>query len=145
MTQSYTGNPASSTKDEVRFLTGDTHAGTMLLEDEEITWMITREGSVDNALTEIIRAMLAKCAHDTLVSADGITRDLSGRRAMLEKLLRTIDERSSMRNVAPFVGGTSIAERDTRQQDGDLIQPAFRRGQFDDPNRHPTEDDEQWP
>src|SRR5574343_147039 len=40
MTWTYSGDPSSSTLDEVRFLIGDTDTNDQLLSDEEITYLI---------------------------------------------------------------------------------------------------------
>lgn len=45
MTWSYSGNPASSNKDEVRFLIGDTDTTDQLLSDEEINYTLVESGS----------------------------------------------------------------------------------------------------
>lgn len=42
MTWTYSGDPASSAKDEVRALMGDTDADTQLVTDEEVLWAITQ-------------------------------------------------------------------------------------------------------
>jgi len=44
MTWSYSGDPGSSTRDEVRFLIQDTDTADQLLSDEEITYVITESG-----------------------------------------------------------------------------------------------------
>lgn len=41
MTFAYSGNPGQSTLDQVRFLLGDTVDETHVLEDEEITWLLS--------------------------------------------------------------------------------------------------------
>jgi len=49
LTWSYTGNPASSSKDAVRFLIGDTDTSDQLLSNEEIDYTITQSGSIYQA------------------------------------------------------------------------------------------------
>lgn len=44
MTWSYSGDPASSEKDAVRFLVGDTDTNDQLLSDEEIDYVIVESG-----------------------------------------------------------------------------------------------------
>ena len=44
MAWNYTGNPASSNMDAVRFLIHDTDPGDQKLQDEEINWLLTEEG-----------------------------------------------------------------------------------------------------
>lgn len=41
MTWSYSGNPASSNLDKVRFLVGDTDTNNQLLRDAEINWLLS--------------------------------------------------------------------------------------------------------
>lgn len=41
MAWSYSGNPASSALDKVRFLIGDTDTNNQLLSNEEITWLLS--------------------------------------------------------------------------------------------------------
>jgi tRNA nucleotidyltransferase (CCA-adding enzyme) len=50
MSWSYSGNPANSEVDRLRFLSGDTNAAEPILQDEEIQFLITEYGSNENAL-----------------------------------------------------------------------------------------------
>jgi hypothetical protein len=49
VTWSYSGNPASSDKDKVRFLIGDTDTTDQLLSDEEINYTLVESGSIYQA------------------------------------------------------------------------------------------------
>lgn len=66
MTMTYSGNPASSNKDAVRFLVQDTDVttqGVTRLQDEEIEWMLTQNTNVFLAAAEccdVIAAYWAK-------------------------------------------------------------------------------------
>lgn len=135
MSFSYHG-PAAGVLYEVRYRIGDTVEALALLSDEEISWELSEASN--NTLTAslaCIDKMLALIASDTLVSADGMTRDLSGRRESLEKLRVRLLTRQSMASASPFLGGASIAERDTRKSDTDLIQPDFYAGQWEHSSR----------
>lgn len=44
MSFSYSGNPASSTLDECRFLLGDTNESAPIMQDEEIAYIIEQSG-----------------------------------------------------------------------------------------------------
>lgn len=131
MTISYTGNPANSSIDALRLMVGDTNCTQALLHDEELAYLLTTYTTVNAAVPEALRAMLLRCAQDTLVSADGITRDLTERRVALERRLADVLRLAQFRSVVPFVGGTSLAERDTRREASDLVQPAFQRDQHE--------------
>ena len=62
MTWTYTGNPESSTKDEVRFLVGDTDKDDGLVQDEEINYALNVEGSSLRAAVRVARAIAAHFA-----------------------------------------------------------------------------------
>lgn len=50
MTWSYSGNPASSDLDELRFLLGDTNESEHIMQDEELEYLISEYGANRNML-----------------------------------------------------------------------------------------------
>ena len=50
MSWSYSGNPASSELDELRFIIGDTNMSEPIMQDEELEYLITKYGSNRNLL-----------------------------------------------------------------------------------------------
>jgi len=50
MSWNYSGNPASSELDELRFIIGDTNSAEPIMQDEEIQYLITEYGSNRNLL-----------------------------------------------------------------------------------------------
>lgn len=50
MSWNYSGNPADSKKDQLRFLSGDTNEHEPILQDEEIQYLITEYGDNEDAL-----------------------------------------------------------------------------------------------
>lgn len=60
MTWTYSGNPATSALDEVRFLLGDTDTGDQLLSNEEITYLLGKYADSHQAAAEASRAVAAK-------------------------------------------------------------------------------------
>lgn len=61
MSWSYSGNPADSTLDKIRFLIGDTDTTDQLLNDEEITYLITESGgSIYQAAHDAAYAIASK-------------------------------------------------------------------------------------
>lgn len=126
MSFSYSGNPATSTLDELRFLAGDTLEGVALLTDEEALWLIAQNGTAALSLRPALQVMLAKVAHDTLIREGNVEKDLSSRRDTIQAML-TEETTLTSASVAfpPFLGGVSIAERDARRANSDLIQPAW--------------------
>lgn len=133
MSFSYNG-PSAGLIDEVRYRVGDTVEALALLTDEEIAWELS-EASNDalQASLAAVDKMLALCAHDTLTSADGITRDVSGRKTALEAIRTQLVTRMALAGAAPWAGGVSVSEQETRRADTDLIAPDFYRGRDDHP------------
>jgi hypothetical protein len=62
MTWSYSGNPASSTRDAVRFLIGDTDTNDQLLSNEEIDYTISSSGSLYQAAHDCAYAIASSFA-----------------------------------------------------------------------------------
>jgi len=97
VTWEYSGDPATSAKDEIRFLIQDTDESIQLLSDEEIeyllgTWMTSHDSTVYVAAVaaEIIASKFAGVVN---ISADGVsinTADLSGRYRELAISLRNL-------------------------------------------------------
>ena len=59
---SYSGDPASSDKDAVRFLIGDTDVDESFVTDEEINWAIANNSNVYAAAAEVAENLAAKFA-----------------------------------------------------------------------------------
>jgi len=134
MTFTYTGDPASSDRDAVRFWIGDTDDDNVLLSDEEIAYANSVHGNVfftSAALCEQLAATGNSITGGVLKVGD-LQEDrgsLSDHFNSLAKSLR----RKGMMQAVPIVGGTSIADKQSAANDTDLPSPSFTRGQFDHP------------
>ena len=62
MAFTYSGNPASSDRDAVRFLISDTDAADVLLQDAELDWVISIAGSVYQAAHDAAYAIASQFA-----------------------------------------------------------------------------------
>lgn len=62
MSWTYTGDPANSDIDFVRYKTGDTDTTDQLITDEEILFEISARGSLLGAAYQVTRAILRKLA-----------------------------------------------------------------------------------
>lgn len=144
MTFSY--DPAlSSTKDTFRFRLGDTNPAALeneRLEDEEIEATIAAQ-SVAEALAQCAEALAAKFfRHAT-------TKQLASAKVSYEKrvdnLLAFADRlRSGIESIAAtdiVITGTTKTELDDSAGDSDLVQPAFFRGQFANPDATAARED----
>lgn len=133
MTFSYT-SPGASSKDEVRFLLGDTTEAAHLLEDEEITWAITKWVPVYNS-SEMVAAALAdtiaaRYAQEASYSADGVSVSLGPVGDQFRALAASLRQqhKSLLVGGSPDVGGVSPYE----ERDADIRNFSFGTGMHDD-------------
>lgn len=61
MTFTYSGDPSTSQLDEVRFLVGDTDSSAVMLQDAEVTWLLSTATSTTAAAAEAADACAAWC------------------------------------------------------------------------------------
>jgi hypothetical protein len=139
---SYSGNPANSPVDMVRFLIGDTGEPPMLT-DEEIQAMLDLYGQ------DPFRAAVA-CAYSLAArysgKADKTVGDLSltyssvanGYRDLASQIKGQSGIASSAR--APYCGGISISEKQAVESNTDRVRPSFTKKQHDNPHAG-TQDD----
>lgn len=65
MTWTYTGNPASSDRDAVRFLVADTDSTDPLISDEEIAYLLDLYTEAPHAAVGAARAIAAKFSRES--------------------------------------------------------------------------------
>lgn len=130
MTWSYSGDPSSSDRDQVRFLIGDTDTTDQQLSDEEIDFLITNEGNAVGGAVAAVRAILAKYARLTDKSVGDLRLSYSQRKGAYESLLRSLERRRALRKATPFAGGITKTDKDSQEDDTGRVTPAFKRDQF---------------
>lgn len=131
------GTPDDRTR--IRARIGDTDStapATQRLEDEEIADFITTEGTFRTAAIACARALAAKFFRLATQKTVGQLSLAFQRRA--EGLLDIVKElkESAALGARPLAGGMSLSEKEADLADGDLVQPANRRGDFDNPLGH---------
>lgn len=129
MTWSYSGDPASSTLDQVRFLVRDTASTHQLVQDEEINWLLTQEANVYMAAAATIDTLiltrygvLSRSAGDVSVTYMEPIKLVA-----LSQMLR----RRGMGHQVPSVGGISIADKLSQEIDPDRVQLPIALGNMD--------------
>ncbi|MGE0289035.1 MAG: hypothetical protein AB7I42_23080 [Bradyrhizobium sp.] len=136
----YTGDPAASSKDWVRWRVGDVRADDQLTSDEEITAALSDASSNKNLaaamVCERIAADFSREADFTINDGSGASRTnaLGQRAASYLRLATTLREAaagSSTFFVAPYAGGISIDDKTSREEDEDRTAPAFTVGMQD--------------
>jgi hypothetical protein len=116
VTFTYDG-PGASTKDEVRFLIGDTDAAAPYMSDEEINYLIGRwmplYGTVEWVAAMAAGALAGRFAREASYSADGVSIGLGALGQQFRDLSVQLREqhRSSLVGGQPDAGGITPGER----------------------------------
>ncbi len=132
MSFSYLGTPLTRDIDAVREEVGDTLERDHLVEDEQIQYALTREGTVLNAAARVCEQLAARFASRDMfrssnVSASKIT--VTAKYLMLAKILRG----KSVTAGSFVVPSISVADKDENELDEDIVQPAFKKGMMANP------------
>lgn len=144
MTWSYT-NPSASSKDAVRFLIGDTDTTDQRVSDEEINFALG-QASNDTYLAAAIccRAIAAKYANLVDTKFESVSSNYGQLQEHYTKLAARLESQSKKFGKGglgvPLVGGISISDVDSVEQDSDRIPSKFRRDQYANPPRGARED-----
>lgn len=143
MTDTYSGDPASSPKDAVRFWIQDT-AAPWKTSDEEINYVLTlftnpmlAAANVAKALAAKYAAMPSKKVGDFSISFGELAKNYFALADKLETQAQTF-------GLLPYAGGTSIADEKVVANNPDRPRPPFRQDQFDNPNGLNNTSDPGW-
>jgi len=133
MTWTYSGDPTSSTKDEVRFLVGDTDKDNPLVQDEEISYAIGAEASVLRAAVRVARGIAASFARTVEKQVGDLKIKAGDRYKNYLEILKTLEAEASISlpGAAPFAGGISHSQKETQTDDSDRVDPSFSKGMMD--------------
>ena len=127
MSWSYSGNPSSSGKDQVRFLVGDTKKCDQLLTDEEIEFLISQEGSVMKAAAMAAQSIAASFSRLSDETVGAVSVSLSQRSKQYFELAKKLEVRSSLEGLAPYSGGISVSDKEIQNSDPDRTTSIFKR------------------
>jgi hypothetical protein len=111
MTFTYTPEtPTDVTR--VRFHTGDTVAASAFFTDEEITFVISEQGSWQNAVVACLQSLIVKFARDPKFRADWLevdpTASIAGLRALLAEKRKELRVNLVRSQARPVYRGDSL-------------------------------------
>ena len=140
MAWSYSGDPANSTNDSIRFLIGDTDTNDRLITDEEIAYIVTQQGSVNRSASECCRAIAAKFARNMNRSIGGLQADFAAKYRQYLELADNLRAKDETAPVSPFLSGYKKDEKQAREDDTNREMIYVRKG-FQDNKRAATVDE----
>ena len=127
MTYSYSGDPGASSKDAVRFATGDVDLSDQQLSDEEIAYLLVQRGDVLNAAVAACHRLAAKYSRLVSRAVGDLRIEHQQRRQAYMELARTLRAEGAIGGIVPYAGGISLADKETDEDDTDRVQPFFTR------------------
>ena len=139
MAWSYSGDPADSALDAIRFLIGDTDTNDQLLDNEEIQWtnnQVTGSNSATTALYEAsYRCMIAIASKFSRLadqSVGDLKVDLFQKATNAREQAKLLYAQASREgNVpTPYAGGITVSDKQIDEKNSNIVQPVFQRGQF---------------
>jgi len=139
MTWTYGGDPSASALAAIRFLTGDTDTNDQLINDEEIAWtnnQVTGSDTATTALYEVSYRVMVAIASKFSRLADQSVGDLKV--DMFQKATNAREQAALLKQQAlregntptPYAGGISVSDKEIDEDDSDIVQPYFSRGQW---------------
>lgn len=138
MAWTYTDSPATVPRDAVRLLTGDTDSLDPLLTDAEIAFYLSENGSnIYRAASEACKAIAAELLRLPDVRTGRVAISNRDRAKDLLALAEDLKKRF-LSTVAPYAGGISKADKQTREEDDDRVEPFFTRNLFVQPGTTPV-------
>jgi hypothetical protein len=128
----YTGDPANNSRDAVRFHAGDTDRRAAEIDDREIDYALTLTDDTRVAAAILLEALASKYSRKADVTAGQVSKRMSTIAGSLR------EQAAELRSIAgivatPFFGGLTHSGKLDLDQRTDDVQPAFKRGQFDNP------------
>lgn len=132
MTWTYSGAPVPGSVDEVRLLIGDTDSTQPQLQNEEIQYFIDKYGAGYPAAAAAARALQGIYSRRA-DSQVGEVSQSSSQIALAYKALAADLSNKAALYVEISAGGVNVADNERADADDTQIQPAFKRGQFDNP------------
>jgi hypothetical protein len=141
MSWTYSGNPASSARDEVRFLVGDTDVTKpWTLQDAEIGYAVTLYSGAPPVIGQNYRAA-EECAYQILAKLKGTLADKSigdlrisfnnQSLTFFQQTANRMKALATLQAVPVSIGGASRLDKAAQDADPDRVQPAFKVGGMD--------------
>lgn len=126
---------------QVRAEIQDTDTNEQLLQDEEILYFISQEGSTYLAAGRAAEAIAAKFSREFDMSGGGLSERAGQLAENYRKLAIKIRGQAS-KFVAPYAGGISNTDKEGQRSDTDRVRPAFWVGMEENPGvPNPTDQD----
>jgi len=127
MTWSYSGDPSNSDLDQVRFLVQDTQESDQLLQDEEITFLLTLEGAPLKAASKAAETIGGMFARKCDEKVGTVSQAFSQKSSQYFELSKRLKRHSDVKQAETFAGGLDITQKETQEDNENRVQPDFTK------------------
>ena len=140
MAWNYSGDPADSSRDAVRWYVGDTDTNDQLVLDEEINYILGLQTDVVLAAADVCEAISAKFSRQADTTNLSISIRASQRSVAYMSLAKDLRLRAAL-ICQPFFGGQTLSGKDSLNQSTDAVLPSFTLGLDDIPGGETAPDE----
>lgn len=134
MAYSYlSSGPGSSDRSWIRLRLGDTSSGNVLLQDEEIDVLLDDYGSKYSAGAAAARAVGAGFSRQVTKQVGKLRITMAEASAHYFDLADKLDREAQIHSGGAYLGGASLSERQTEDDDTDWQGSVFGVGKNDNP------------
>jgi hypothetical protein len=137
MSFTYSGNPATSSRDAVRFLLNDISTGNQQMNDAEVEWLVVQKPNVYRAAAQGARQLSAQQTDNVASKTVGsLTLTYSERAQKWLDLADALDAQASKglgSAIMPYSGGISETDKEQIASEDDFDKPWFYRDMWDNP------------
>lgn len=123
----YSGDPANSSLDLVRFLIGDTNPKDQLLWDGEINYLISKYNKPLNAAIQACETIVAKFSRMCDERVGQVDIKFSQKIKQYLSMRDTLRMRVALTDVTPLVPSIYISAKQANDQAGNLVRPDFTK------------------
>jgi hypothetical protein len=127
MSYSYSGDPATSDRDAVRYEVGDTNEKIHLVQDEEINYALIKEGTILKAAARIAEGLAARYARESTTRSSVYTSFQGDVQKHYEELSKKLRARSIRSGNFRFPAMSKDAKEKNRLE-SDLNRTTIYRG-----------------
>lgn len=128
----YSGDPSTSKKDEVRFWLGDTNVDRPLFFDSEVEYVVQKIPNTRMAAASLLEIKAQEFARKADIRVGDVSKSYSKAADSMKKFADSLKD-DALKNCRPFFGGLTKSGKLELAGDSDAIQPQFFIGQTDNP------------
>lgn len=139
MAWTYSGDPASSARDAVRFAIGDTDTSDQLLNDAEISYITTEYGESWYAFSQAALAVAGKFSRLMSRSIGGLSADFGVKYQHYLELSDKLKASGASLPASPYGSGWKLSEHDVIDSDSDRTPTFASKGVHDNQRGQPAD------